>query len=92
MSNDRADGLKKVGAPLVIFVSAASLVLVAWALWDTHNEKAQGAAITLVGVAASHLIKETQQLLRSWLGDDVPARQASEPERNRVAETTSPET
>jgi len=29
--------------------------------------RAQGAAITLVGVAASHLVKEVQELIKSWL-------------------------
>jgi|HubBroStandDraft_6_1064221.scaffolds.fasta_scaffold2162489_2 hypothetical protein len=72
MSNDRADRPKMVGPLIVIFGSTAILLLAAWGLWITHDEKAQGAAITLAGVAASHLIKEVQQLLKSWLGDDAP--------------------
>jgi hypothetical protein len=72
MSSERTYGLKKYGAPIVIFASAAILLLAAWVLWITHNEKAQGAAITLVGVVAAHLVKEVQQLLRSWLSDDNP--------------------
>lgn len=61
--------LKKFGAPLLIFLSAAVLLVVAWLLWITHNLRAQGAAITLVGMVASHLIKEVQELLRIWLKD-----------------------
>jgi hypothetical protein len=91
MKNDRADGLKKIGAPLIIFASAAILFLVAWALWFTHNEKAQGAAITLIGVMASHLIKEIQELLRSWLRDDNLIGETQESERNRAAGTISPD-
>jgi hypothetical protein len=72
MGNDRADRPKIVGPLIAIFGSTAFLLLAAWVLWITHNEKAQGAAITLVGVAASHLVKEVQQLLRSWLRDDGP--------------------
>jgi hypothetical protein len=91
MSNDRADGLEGVWAPIVIFASAAVLFLVAWALWFTHNEKAQGAAITLVGVMATHLVKEIQQLLRSWLRDDSPTRKVPEPERNSAVGNTTPD-
>jgi hypothetical protein len=90
VKNDRADGLKKMGAPLIIFASAAALFLAAWALWFTHNEKAQGAAITLIGVMASHLIKEVQQLLRSWLREDNPIGETPESERDRAAGTISP--
>ena len=91
MSNDGTDGLKKIGAPTVIFASVVLLLLVAWVLWITRNEKAQGAAITLVGVAASHLVKEVQQLLRSWLRDDSPIRQAPEQQRNDAAGIPSPD-
>jgi len=70
MSNDKADRPKMFGPLAVIFGSTAFLLLAAWGLWITHNEKAQGAAITLVGVAAGHLVKEVQQLLRAWLRDD----------------------
>lgn len=73
MSNDRTDRLKKYGAPTVIFGSALLILLAALVLWISNNEKAQGAAIALVGVAASHLVKEVQQLLRSWLRDDSPS-------------------
>jgi hypothetical protein len=59
--------LKKYGAPGVIFLSSAVLLIVAWLLWITHNLRAQGAAITLVGVVATHLVKEVQELLRFWL-------------------------
>jgi hypothetical protein len=59
--------LKKYGAPALIFLSAAILLVVAWLLWITHDMRAQGAAITLVGVVAAHLVKEIQELLRSWL-------------------------
>ena len=59
--------LKKYGAPGVIFLSSAVLLVVAWLLWITHNLRAQGAAITLVGVVATHLVKEVQELLRFWL-------------------------
>jgi hypothetical protein len=82
MSSDSAAGLKKYGAPIVIFASAAILLVAAWVLWITHNEKAQGAAITLVGVVAAHLVKEVQQLLRSWLRDDDAVSQAEKPGRN----------
>jgi hypothetical protein len=79
MSSDSSDGLRKYGSPIVIFASAVVLLVAAWVLWITHNEKAQGAAITLVGVVAAHLVKEVQQLLRSWLrDDDPPARQRSQ--------------
>jgi hypothetical protein len=61
--------LKKLGAPVLILLSAAVLLVVAWLLWITHNLKAQGAAIALVGVAATHLVKEVQELLRFWLKD-----------------------
>jgi hypothetical protein len=87
MSNDRDDGLKNAWAPIVVFASAAVLFLVAWALWFTHNEKAQGAAITLVGVMATHLVKEIQQLLRSWLRDDSPTHKAPETERKSAVGT-----
>ena len=59
--------LKKYGAPGVIFLSSTVLLIVAWLLWITHNLRAQGAAITLVGLAATHLVKEVQELLRFWL-------------------------
>lgn len=59
--------LKKYGAPGVIFLSSAVLLVVSWLLWITHNLRAQGAAITLVGVVATHLVKEVQELLRFWL-------------------------
>ena len=61
--------LKKLGEPVLILLSAAVLLVVAWLLWITHNLKAQGAAIALVGVAATHLVKEVQELLRFWLKD-----------------------
>jgi hypothetical protein len=57
---------RKYDAPIVIFLSAALLLVVAWLLWITHNLKAQGAAITLVGVVTGHFIKEVQELLGSW--------------------------
>jgi hypothetical protein len=59
--------LKSWGASIFIFLSAAVLLVVAWLLWITHNLRAQGAAIALVGVAATHLVKEVQELLRFWL-------------------------
>jgi hypothetical protein len=62
--------LQKYGAPLVIFASAAVLLCASWLLWITGDQKAQGAAVALVGVAASHLVKEAQQLLKSWLEKD----------------------
>ena len=43
----------------VIIILAVALVL-----WLTNDPKAQGAAITLVGAAATHLIRETQDLLK----------------------------
>lgn len=62
--------LQSYGAPLVIFATTAILLCASWLLWITGNEKAQGAAIALVGVAASHLVKEAQQLLKSWLREE----------------------
>jgi hypothetical protein len=59
--------LEKWGAPVLIILTAAGLILVAWFLWRTNNPKAQGAALALVGVVASHLVKETQELVRFWL-------------------------
>jgi hypothetical protein len=53
-----------LGLPLL---TAAGLILVAWYLWRTTNPQAQGAALALVGVVASHLVKETQELVRFWL-------------------------
>lgn len=71
MNNNGGDGkLKKYGAPLVIFASAGVLLCASWLLWITGDQKAEGAAVTLVGVAASHLVKEAQQLLKSWLEKD----------------------
>jgi hypothetical protein len=58
--------LQKYGAPATIFLSSAVLIVVAWLLWITHDMRAQGAAITLVGVVATHLVKEVQDLLKSW--------------------------
>jgi hypothetical protein len=62
--------LQSYGAPLVIFATTAILPCASWPLWITGKEKAQGAAIALVGVAASHLVKEAQQLLKSWLREE----------------------
>jgi hypothetical protein len=59
--------LKRYGAPAIIFASAILLLGVAWLLWATDDVKAQGAAITLIGVVAGHLVKEVQQLMKSWL-------------------------
>lgn len=77
MSNGRGGGsntdrleigrLEKWGAPLLISLTAAGLFVVALLLWITHNPKAQGAALALVGVVASHLVKEVQELVRFWL-------------------------
>ena len=36
----------------------------AWLLWIIHILRAQGAAVALVGVATSHLVKEVQELVR----------------------------
>lgn len=62
-----ADNLKRYGAPVMIFASAGLLLAAAWLLWATDDMRAQGAAITLIGVVATHLVKEVQQLLKSWL-------------------------
>jgi hypothetical protein len=55
------------GAPTLIILTAAGLILVAWFLWRTTDSKAQGAALALVGVVAGHLLKEVQELVRFWL-------------------------
>lgn len=65
-NNDGRGKLQSYGMPLVIFAATVFLLGASWLLWITGNEKAQGAAIALVGVAASHLVKETQQLLKTW--------------------------
>lgn len=63
----RRSWLETYGMPiLLIFLAAVVLIAVAWFLWDTKNPKAQGAALALVGVIASHLVKEVQELVRSW--------------------------
>jgi len=61
--------LESWGAPILISFSTAVLLVVAWLLWITHNLRAQGAAIALVGAATSHLVKEVQELVRFWLKD-----------------------
>jgi hypothetical protein len=66
-NKEKPDALKKYGAPTMIILSSVILLFVAWLLWITHDMRAQGAAITLVGVVASHLVKEIQELLRFWL-------------------------
>jgi hypothetical protein len=65
-NNDGRGKLQSYGMPLVIFATTAILLGASWLLWITGNEKAQGASIALVGFAASHLVKETQQLLKTW--------------------------
>jgi hypothetical protein len=65
--NGESSNLKKYGAPGIIFATAILLLAAAWLLWITGDTRAQGAAITLIGVAASHLVKEVQQLMKSWL-------------------------
>lgn len=72
MSNENDEqgeisNLKRYGAPGMIFASAILLLAVAWLLWATDDMRAQGAAITLIGVVASHLVKEIQQLMKFWL-------------------------
>jgi hypothetical protein len=42
MSNDRNDGLKKIGAPTIIFASAVLLLLVAWGLVDYPQREGPG--------------------------------------------------
>jgi len=58
---------KTYGASAAVFATAILLFGAAWLLWVTDDMRAQGAAITLVGVAASHLVKEVQELIKSWL-------------------------
>lgn len=67
---DRQSGKSKLqmwGAPTLIILTAAGLLVVAWFLWRTTDPKAQGAALTLVGVVGAHLVKEVQELVRFWL-------------------------
>jgi hypothetical protein len=59
--------LETWGASLLVSLTAAGLFVIALLLWITHNPKAQGAALALVGVVASHLVKEIQELVRFWL-------------------------
>jgi hypothetical protein len=59
--------LQTIGAPTFIILTAAGLLVVAWYLWLTKDPKVQGAAITLAGVVATHLVKEVQELVRFWL-------------------------
>lgn len=66
--------LQQWGAPILIFISSAALIGFALFLWQTHNGRAQGAAIALVGVTATHLVKEIQELLRAWLSPVSPAK------------------
>jgi hypothetical protein len=56
MSNGTGDqgetsGLKRYGAPGLIFGTTILLFGAAWLLWATGDTSAEGAAITLVGVA-----------------------------------------
>jgi hypothetical protein len=80
MSEDKLGGLQKFGASLVLFASAVLLLLVSWLLWSTHDNRAQGAAITLVGVVASHLIKEVQELLKAWSRPEAHPQKAGSPD------------
>jgi hypothetical protein len=59
--------LEEWGAPTLIIITSAGLILVAWFLWRTTDQRAQGAALALVGVVGAHLIKEVQELVRFWL-------------------------
>jgi hypothetical protein len=61
---------KRRSPVLMIFGTATLLFVVSLVLWLTNNPGARGAAISLVGIAAIHLIKETQELLRSWQKDN----------------------
>lgn len=72
MSRGKLSEMQKYGAPLVLFASAVLLLFASWLLWETHDNRAQGAAIALVGVVASHLIKEVQELLKAWMRPGNP--------------------
>jgi hypothetical protein len=49
------------------------LFLAAWILWLADDDKAHGAALTLVGASAGHLLKETGEVIKAWL---PPTRRA----------------
>jgi hypothetical protein len=59
--------LEEWGAPTLIIITSAGLILVAWFLWRTTDQRSQGAALALVGVVTAHLVKEVQELVRFWL-------------------------
>jgi hypothetical protein len=54
---------------LMIFGTTTLLLVVSLALWLTNSPAARGAAISLVGIATIHLVKETTEILRSWEKD-----------------------
>jgi hypothetical protein len=65
--NNPRGKLEILGAPLIMFATVAVILVVALWLWSTGDERAEGAALSLIAMAATHLVKETQELLRSWL-------------------------
>lgn len=52
---------------MLIFGTAVLIGIAALLLWLTRDDKAQGAAIALIGAGGTHLIKETQLVLKTWI-------------------------
>jgi hypothetical protein len=57
---------QKYGGPGFILLTTAVVLAVAWWLWTFGGVRGQGAALTLAGGAAAHLLKETQEMLKFW--------------------------
>jgi len=57
---------EKYGEPAFVVLTTAVVLAIAWWLWTYGSETGQGAALTLAGGAATHLLKEAHEILRFW--------------------------
>lgn len=76
----------------LIFLTFMFLMALSAALWLVPDPKAKGAAIALAGGAATHLMKETQQIL-AWMRETSAAtrlEKPSTPEKPESGETSRP--
>jgi hypothetical protein len=61
--------LQAWGAPGIMLGTVLLILVVALVLWRAGGERGQGAALSLIGAAITHMIKETQEILKVWLAD-----------------------
>lgn len=59
-------GREKFGAAAFAVITTAVVVAIAWWLWTNGGDRGQGAAYALAGAAATHLMKETREILNQW--------------------------